>query len=334
MAGGPTVPALTIAAAEAGALSFLAGGYKGAAALQAEMAAVRAGTGEAFGVNLFVPGRVGGVAGAGGDGAVALAAYLRSLEPEAAAVGSVVGPGEWDDDSFGEKVDVLLADPPAIVSFTFGCPPGEVISALRDAGVLVAITVTTPDEASLAEAGAADCLCLQGSESGAHRGSFHNDDRPDQDYLLADLLAQVGSRTDLPLIAAGGIAGPDEVAAALHGGAAAAQAGTAFLRCHESGANPVYQGALADPRFTATAITRAFSGRRARSLVNRLVGGGGGAPAAYPEINNATRALRSAAAAMGDTDRMSLYAGVQFRRAEAVAAGEIVERLASGVARG
>ena len=47
-------------------------------------------------------------------------------------------------------------------------------------------------------------------------------------------------------------------------------------------------------------------------------------PAAYPEINNATRPLRAAAAASGDSDHMSLYAGVNFRRAEARPAGEIV----------
>jgi nitronate monooxygenase len=140
----------------------------------------------------------------------------------------------------------------------------------------------------------------------------------------------------LPFLAAGNgaIAGPDEVATVLAAGAVAAQAGTAFLRCAERGANPAYRRALADPRFTSTAITGAFSGRRARGLVNRFTREHQGPPKAYPEINNATRPLRAAAAASGDPDRMSLYAGVNFRRAEARPAGEIITQLAAGVGGG
>ena len=107
----------------------------------------------------------------------------------------------------------------------------------------------------------------------------------------------------------------------------AVQCGTAFLRCPESGAHPLYQAALADPTFTQTAVTRAFSGRPARGLVNRFMLDHPGAPSAYPEINNATRPLRAAAAAAGDTGRMSLYAGEGFRAAMARPAAEIVEHL-------
>jgi len=57
------------------------------------------------------------------------------------------------------------------------------------------------------------------------------------------------------------------------------------------------------------------------------------APAAYPEINNATRALRARAAAAGDPERMSLYAGQRFGAAADLPAGEIIGRLAAGVPR-
>jgi nitronate monooxygenase len=322
MAGGPTVPALAIAAAQAGALPFLAGGYKSAPALQAEIDAVRAASDAAFGVNVFVPGSPTG-------DAAALQAYVAGLSDEAAALGYDVGAASWDDDEFGAKVELLLADPPPVVSFTFGCPPLDVMRALQSAGVAVVITVTSPDEAVLAQQSGADCLCLQGAEAGAHRGTFSND-AGDEERPLLDLLAEVRRQTDLPLIGAGGVAGPDDVATVLAAGAVAVQAGTAFLRCPESGANPVYQEALADPRFTSTAFTRAFSGRRARSLVNRFVREHEEAPRAYPEINNATRPLRAAAAAAGDADHMSLYAGVNFRQAAVRPAAEIVAHLAAG----
>ncbi|MGA2306539.1 MAG: nitronate monooxygenase, partial [Acidimicrobiales bacterium] len=194
-------------------------------------------------------------------------------------------------------------------------------------------TVTTPDEAVLAQRAGADCLCLQGAEAGAHRGSFTNDTGPAQDHPRAALLARVRGSSDLPLIAAGGLGSPHDVAAVLAAGATQAQLGTAFLRCTESGAHPLYKAALADPRFSSTAITRAFSGRRARSLVNDFMRAHEDAPAAYPEVNNATRPLRTAALAAGDVQRMSLYAGEGFRAAEQRSAGEIIERLASGIGR-
>ena len=117
------------------------------------------------------------------------------------------------------------------------------------------------------------------------------------------------------------------VASVLAAGASAAQCGTAFLRCPESGAHPAHKAALADPRFTATAVTRAFSGRPARGLVNKFMADHQDAPAAYPEINNATRPIRAAAAAAGDTDRMSLWAGLGYRAATTRPAADVIDLL-------
>jgi len=204
-----------------------------------------------------------------------------------------------------------------------------VISALQDAGSLVMITVTSPGEAVLATAGGADALCVQGYEAGAHRGTFVNDDVPGRDYGLLSLIGEVARVTGLPQVAAGGIMGPRQVRAAIAAGAMAAQCGTAFLRCPESGAHPRYKAALADPRYAATTLTRAFSGRPARGLVNQFIRDHQDAPAAYPEINNATRPLRAAAAADGDTERMSLWAGQGYRSATEQPAAEIIERLST-----
>jgi len=89
------------------------------------------------------------------------------------------------------EITALLADPPPVISFTFGCPSPEVISALQDAGSLVAVTVTSPGEAALAAAAGADALCVQGYEAGAHRGTFTNDDEPGRDYGLLSLIGAV-----------------------------------------------------------------------------------------------------------------------------------------------
>ena len=338
MAGGPSTPALVTAAARAGGFGFLAGGYKQAAALRGDMEAVRAAGTAAFGVNLFVPG-----APASDPGAVA--SYVASLRREAArsAAGRGAGPGTgpevepgqptWDDDGWAEKISLLLEEPPASVSFSFGCPPPGVAAEFRRRGTLVGITVTSAAEAALAADAGADCLIVQGREAGAHSGTFTADRPADLRPGLLDLLAEAVAVTDLPLVAAGGLADPDGVSAAIAAGAAAVSLGTALLRCPESGAHPLYKAALADPGRTATAITRAFSGRPARAIVNRFVLDHPDAPAGYPEINNATRPLRAAAAAAGDPDGMSLYAGHGFRAASDRPAAEIIDTLAAGLPR-
>ncbi|MGH9082949.1 MAG: NAD(P)H-dependent flavin oxidoreductase, partial [Acidimicrobiales bacterium] len=146
-------------------------------------------------------------------------------------------------------------------------------------------------------------------------------------FGLLPLVAAVARVTDLPQIAAGGIAAREDVRAVLAAGAVAAQCGTAFLRCAESGASPAHKAALVDLRHRATTITRAFSGRRARGIDNRFVRDHPEAPPAYPEVNNLARPLRAAAAAAGDVERMSLWAGQGFPGATDRAAGEIVEML-------
>jgi nitronate monooxygenase len=323
MAGGPSTVDLVVAASKAGAFAFLAGGYKKAHDLEAEIAAVRAAGVDSFGVNLFVP-------GAATDTPDQLEAYLASLRTLAQSLGAELGAGVWDDDDYAAKLDLVLAERPAVVSFTFGLPDPAAVRALRGAGSLVMVTVTTPEEAEAALSVAPDALCLQGAEAGAHRGSLTNVDRPDADRPVRSLLAAVRRRTLVPLVAAGGVAGPDDVADLLARGAALVQAGTAFLRCPESGAQPVAKDALAASVFTETAVTRAFSGRRARALVNAMVREHPDAPAAYPEINNATRPLRAAAARAGDAGHMSLYAGTGYQQAEARPAAEVVARLVSG----
>jgi nitronate monooxygenase len=325
MAGGPSTPELVTAAGQAGALGFLAAGYSDAAAMSAEIAAVREASAAPFGVNLFVP------QPSAADPA-RLAAYAAEVAPDARRLGAGTGEPRWDDDDFPAKVSALLTARPAVVSFTFGCPPAEVLAAFRDRSVLPVVTVTTPQEAAIAAQAGASCLCAQGFEAGGHRGSFGNDDEPGQDYGLLALLGEISrAAPGVPVIASGGLGGPRAVAAALAAGAAAVQLGTIFLRCPEAGTRPAHRAALADPRFTATAVTRAFTGRRARGLVNAFMLDHPDAPAAYPQVHFLTGPLRAAAAAAGDADRLHLWAGQAYRSAAGRPAGEIIEQLAAGL---
>jgi nitronate monooxygenase len=316
MAGGPTTVALVAAAAAAGGIGFLAAGYRPASALAADVAQLRDAGTATFGVNVFVP-------GAPTEDPAALRAYVG-------AIGADPADARWDDDDWDAKVALLLDDPVPAVSFTFGCPARGVVQELRRRGTLVVGTVTTVDEALVAASNGVDALCVQGREAGAHRGVFTNRVGDDEGKSVLDLVRDVRTRTGLPIIAAGGIMDADDVAAALDAGAQAVQCGTAFLLSDESGAHATYRSALRDERFTATEMTRAFSGRPARGLRNAFLAAHRDAPAAYPEINNATRPLRAAAAAAGDPDRMSLWAGTGWRRVTSGPAGDIIHRLAGG----
>jgi nitronate monooxygenase len=173
---------------------------------------------------------------------------------------------------------------------------------------------------------------VQGPEAGGHRASFANQDIGD-DVALLPLLGRISAAVKLPLIAAGGLAGGRDVAAVLVAGASAAQLGTIFLPCPESGAHPLHKAALTNPYFPGTAVTRAFSGRPARGLVNRFVlDHSAGAPAAYPHVHHLTRSLRAAAASAGDAEAMSLWAGQGHPFAREMPAGELARSLAESAA--
>ena len=319
MAGGPGTPRLAAAVTDAGGFAFLAAGYKSAEAVRAEFTELRRLTSGPFGVNVFVPQHAP-------VDEEALHRYRARLAPEAERLSVELGDPVWDDDGWDAKIALLLEDPVPVVSFTFGCPDPDVIAALHGRGSLAVITITTRDEARLAAAAGADVLCVQGSEAGAHQASFDNG--PVRDVGLIALLAEVRSAVALPLIAAGGLTRGADVAAVLAAGAVAAQCGTAFLRCPESGTHPTHRAALADPRFTATAVTRAFTGRWARGLINRfLLAHDAAAPAAYPHAHHLTRPIRRAAADRGDPDALHLWAGESFRDAVDRPAADVVERM-------
>jgi nitronate monooxygenase len=316
MGAGPSTPALAAAVSGAGGLGFLAGAYLRAEALAHDISEMRRLGVSSFGVNLFVP-------GSRHVDDVALRAYIQSLRLEAEAFGVDVV-ATWDDDHWDEKVDLLTHDPVPIVSFTFGCPPPEVVSSLHRAGSQVVITVTTPAEAAAAVDAGADALGAQGIEAGGHQGTFDDANAPDAGWRLLDLLGAIGDDVAIPVIAAGGLMTGPDVAAVIDAGAVAAQLGTALLRCPESGASEMHKAALSNPAFTETAITRAFSGRRARGLVNAFMTAHPDAPSAYPHINNATRALRRAAVARHEPHATNLWAGEGFALSEDLPAAEVI----------
>jgi nitronate monooxygenase len=305
LAGGPFTPELCAAVCEAGGLGFVAAGYLSAPTLSERIAATRALTSRPFGVNVFAPGPPSSA----------------DLAPYVARLGAGTGEPRWDDDDFDAKLELLRADPPAVVSFTFGCPSAEAIASLPSE---VWVTVTRVSEAVEAVARGADGLVVQGGEAGGHRGSWRDDD--DAPLGLLALLSLVREAVDVPLVATGGITTRAAVEAVLALGAAAAQVGTAFLLCPEAGTSEVQRRAIASD--APTALTRAFTGRLARGVVNRFMEEHSAvAPSAYPEIHHVTAPLRARGREQGDADVVNLWAGQAHALARELPAAEVVRML-------
>jgi nitronate monooxygenase len=318
MAGGPSTPELAAAVSNAGALGFLAAGYLTPEAFAANVAKTRALTGAPFGANLFL------AAEAPVD-AAAVAALAEAIEPEARRHGVALGEPRFDDDSLDAKLAIVCAERLPIVSFTFGCPTPEQMARLHERDAAVWVTVTEPDEAALAAAAGADALVVQGVEAGGHRGSFDDADGRGEVALLP-LLRLVARETPLPLVASGGIGDGAGVAAALAAGARAAQLGTAFMRCPEAATSAPHRAALQRP--ATTALTRAFSGRRARGIVNAFMRDHDHqAPRAYPHVHHLTAPLRAAARAAGDAEAINLWAGQAHALAADLPAAALVRQL-------
>lgn len=323
MGGGPSTPALAAAVSQAGGLGFLAAAYKPVEGLREDVRALRERTTAPFGVNVFVPSET--VAEA-----AVIERYATSLQGEAERHGVRLGAPRHDDDGWHDKLQLVADERVPVVSFSFGCPPPDVIEGLRRRGAAVWVTVTHPREATVAARAGADALVVQGVEAGAHRGSF-DDQSPGQIGLLA-LLQLVAAAVDTPLVATGGLATERAVAAVLAAGAGAAQLGTAFMLTPEAGTSSAHRQALGGDH--ETALTRAFTGRTARSLVNRFLREHSAeAPSAYPEIHHLTAPLRAAARTRGDADALHLWAGEAHSLAEEVPAGELVRRLGEGASR-
>jgi nitronate monooxygenase len=325
MAGGTTTPALVAAVSNAGALGSIGAAYLSAEQISESIAAVRQLTDRPFGVNLFV---APPAADAPAWDANPMLAFLGEHH---AALGL---PDPVVPDTFAPDGDAqwetLLAERVPVLSFTLGIPSRERIAAFKAAGTRVLGTATTVAEArALAEAGV-DGIVTQGSEAGAHRATFLGSFERSMIGTLA-LVPQVVDAVDLPVVASGGIMDGRGIVAAQALGAAGVQLGTAFLTTDEAGTSPAYREALRRAQDDRTVMTRVFSGRPARGIVNAFIEQMSKAdapePLPFPVQNALTGPMRRAAAQRGDADRLALWAGQGVPLARSIGAGELVVRL-------
>jgi nitronate monooxygenase len=232
---------------------------------------------------------------------------------------------------FAAQCEAMLAAAPKVISSIMGVYPPAFASKMKSRGILWFANATTVAEARAAQEAGADAIVAQGMEAGGHRGAFDANEAERQMVGLMALLPQVVDAVSLPVIAAGGIADPRGVAAALILGASAVQIGTGFLRSPEAKTHPAYADRLAKTEAHETMITRGFSGRPGRSAATKYARAASAPdappPAPYPVQRGLTRAMREAGQKAGDADRMQLWAGQSAKLAQSQPAGAIAQQL-------
>ena len=229
-------------------------------------------------------------------------------------------------ESFEDQLEVVIEERVPVFSFTFGSLGPEFVRQLKQNGATVVGTATTVREGLKLEEDGVDMVVAQGSEAGGHRGTFLGDFK---DALIGTmaLVPQMVDALSIPVVASGGIMDGRGLAAALVLGAEAAQMGTAFLACEESGAHPEFKRAVLEAAEDETALTRAFSGRAARGLKNRFLNEMGEHEEELPPfpIQNAlTKDVRAAAQRQDRPEFMSLWAGQAVRLAHPTKAAGLV----------
>jgi nitronate monooxygenase len=315
---------LVIAVSNAGGLGSLGAAMLMPDALRRELSAIAAGTTRPYNVNFFAHQEPVFDAAREHTWRQALAPYYQELGVDPSTIAAPARRPRFD----ASIVAILEEFKPRVVSFHFGLPDHELVTRVKALGARIISSATTAEEARYLEAHGVDAVIAQGLEAGGHRGMFLSDDITTQVGTLA-LVRQIVRAVRVPVIAAGGIGDAESAAAAMALGAAGVQAGTAYLLCPEATTSAAHRAALMDVE-QPTAITNVFSGRPARSVVNRLmreVGPMSAAAPAFPLAAAAVAPLRARAEASGSRDFTAGWSG-QNRRIHGLRAAELTQELA------
>ncbi|RZU33583.1 NAD(P)H-dependent flavin oxidoreductase [Blastococcus saxobsidens] len=217
-----------------------------------------------------------------------------------------VGLMAWVLDDRPDLLEATIAARPTLVSVSFG-DPGPYVAPLHDAGIAVATQVNTVADVQRAVAAGVDLVVAQGSEAGGHTG--HRATLP--------LLQEVLTLTDLPVVAAGGIATGRGMAAVLAAGAAGVWIGTPLLACPEGLNSPAARARVRAAAGEETVLTRAFDVAQrlawparwpGRALVNEFSRAWHGREDALEHDDDASRRVVEARKS-DDLEHAPLYAG-------------------------
>ena len=319
--------AMAVAVSNAGGLGSLPCAMLSLEALHSELVTITAQTNKPYNLNFFCHNTPTPDAATEARWRTALAPYYAEfgIDPDKVPTGA----GRMPFSS--EVADLIEPFKPRVVSFQFGLPSASLLARVKSWGSKVLSSATTVDEAVWLEANGVDAVIAQGLEAGGHRGIFLSDDLSTQIGTIA-LVPQLVRAVGIPVIAAGGIADSQGVAAAMALGAAGVQVGTAYMLCPEATTSALHRSALKSRRALHTVLTNLITGRPARGIANRLMtelGPLSKAPPAFPLATAALAPLRAAAELLGRDDFSTLWSGQNASGCREIPAADLTRLLAA-----
>jgi enoyl-[acyl-carrier protein] reductase II len=211
-------------------------------------------------------------------------AELASSVSNAGALGVIAAgyaPGEWVREeiqktkkltkkSFG--LNIMLLNPNADeiariaveekvkVVITGAGNPGKYVEMWKENNILVFPVIPSVALAIRMERAGVDAVIAEGGEAGGHIGEL----------TTMTLIPQVVDATNIPVLAAGGIADGRGLAAVWMLGASGFQIGTRFLVAHECNVHVNYKEKIITARDTSTTVTGRATGHPVRVIKNKL----------------------------------------------------------------
>ncbi len=146
-----------------------------------------------------------------------------------------------------ETVMNIIAEENVKIVFTSAGNPRTWTSWLHARGILVAHVVSSARFAGKCEEAGVDAVVAEGFEAGGHNGR--------EETTTMVLIPGVRRKTNLPLIAAGGIATGNAIYAALALGAEGVQIGSRFAVTQESSAHEIFKQCCVDANEGDTMLT-------------------------------------------------------------------------------
>lgn len=319
MAGGINNPRLASEVCHAGGVGSFGFSYSTPQKISEDLAATRALTNGPINANFFVFSAVDLPAQAIQEKALEA---LRKLPVEGEYSLSIPQAPFYPD--IEEQLKPVWEHCPEVLTFHFGIPSPSIIEKAHSLGIAVGITATSFKEAKAVERAGANFIVAQGIEAGGHRGIF-NPDAADEKLTAIDLTKLLVKHCLIPIVGAGAIMDGTDIANTLKSGAVAAQLGTAFLCCEESGATPAHKEYLLKHHSRGSVFTTGFSGRPARGINNefiRLMEDKIFLP--FPIQNSLTASLRQLGGRTNNGEYQSLWAGQGYSRTRKLSAKNLM----------
>jgi len=315
MAGGINNPRLASEVSNAGGVGSFGFAYSTPQKISEDLAATRALTGGPINANFFVFSPVDLPEQAVQQKALEA---LKNL-PLSGEYSLTIPQAPFYPD-LDEQLKPVWEHCPDLLTFHFGVPSPSILARAQSLGITIGITATSLQEAKEVEQAGADFIVAQGVEAGGHRGVFNPYAR-DEQLTAIELTKQLVRGCSIPIVAAGAIMDGADIANMLRAGAVAAQLGTAFLCCEESGASPAHKEYLLKHHSRGSVFTTGFSGRPARGIDNefiRLMDSQMVLP--FPIQNTLTASLRQLGGKTNNGEYQSLWAGQDYARTRQLSA--------------